>query len=103
LVSIWLQYLIVPKKSKKQKILSSLRNQARVFHVENTGELNKEKNVESRTGPSRLVFLQEDASTSTYFKKDLTKSLLLILATIALEIFIYFVSMSTDLSKILKF
>jgi hypothetical protein len=82
------------KKTKKQKIQAQLRQKAFLLNLEK----NNNNASEIQKKPKKKVSVQADTPAkidtanqiSTYFKKDFTKSLIIISVIIALEIVIYF-------------
>ncbi len=88
----------MPKKSRKEKILSKQRILAKLSP---DAKVKQEVRVEKETVPA--VQDSESIRAASYFRHDLLKSLVLILAVITLEIIFYFASMSTVWGKLFKF
>lgn len=97
----------MPKKSREQKIKASQRLYATLRDQPALKETVLEKTV--RTTPKTITPAAETAPSETerkltmYFKADFKKSLLLISCVIALEIFFYFASMSSNFAWLFKF
>lgn len=85
----------MPKKSKKQKIRAIAHFQAKMQSVSPV--------IKTEEKITELPLSQEEIVTAHYFKIDLKKSLLLISGIIALEIILYFASMSTVWFRLFKY
>lgn len=85
----------MPKKTKKQKMRALTHFQARI-HGAPVVTKTEEKANEYPLSPEEIL-------TARNFRFDLTKSLLLISGIIALEIILYFASMSTVWFKLFKY
>ncbi|MFH1826878.1 MAG: hypothetical protein ABH812_00385 [bacterium] len=84
----------MPKKTKKQKIKAELRRKEFLLKqekIQKTAYIPAKTNIsEISTQPSVTTDSKESNLIKDYFKQDLKKSLIIILAIIALEIVIYF-------------
>jgi hypothetical protein len=86
----------MPRKTRKQKKHAFAHFQAMAKDISGTT---------IKTGKSTDVysFSQQEIKTAHYFKNDLKKSLLLISGIVALEIILYFASMSTVWFRLFKY
>ncbi|MEX1052362.1 MAG: hypothetical protein WEC80_00770 [Patescibacteria group bacterium] len=84
----------MPKKTKKQKIQAQLRKKDFILN-----QAKKEKNLskiqlkakhKKLVLPDTVVNTKQEHSATTYFKKDLVKSLIIVIIIIAIEIVLYF-------------
>ena len=105
----------MPRKSKRQKLLSALRFQKKLIQEKNEGnsvpvlqfnpDIQKIQQSIQKTNEKvpDLKSDEEELLITDYFKHDLKKSIFLIAGIIALEIIFYFVTMNTNLKIMSKF
>lgn len=97
----------MPKKSREQKIKASQRLYEQLVQTPTPKEIShKEKvtTVQSSTLHTQAEPLSDKELVLTrYFQADFRKSMILISCVIALELIIYFASMSTNLAWLFKF
>ena len=97
----------MPKKSREQKIKASQRLYDTLRHQPTIRETIQEKTA---SAPRNEYFstpvsapTASEQQLTRYFMADFRKSLLLIGSVIALEIFFYFASMSSNFAWLFKF
>ncbi len=105
----WCQYGYnkrMPKKTRKEKILSQIRKQNRQkmqTHVSEPDDDLTQKKVESSVFTPAVKQSGPETAIEKYFLNDLRKSLLITGAIFALEIFFYFATMNNYLDRYLNF
>jgi len=97
----------MPKKTKHKKLLAYYRNKLRQEQLQSSPAVSINHTQQSSQGSSTIVTKKEDDVDTnlitTYFRQDFTKSILLIIGIITLELIFYFVSMSNNLRTVFKF
>lgn len=91
----------MPKKTKHKKILAYYRNKLKQEQLQSLPITSINRTQESSQESSTIVIKKEGNEdtdiVTTYFRQDFTKSILLIIGIITLELIFYFVSMSNNL------
>jgi hypothetical protein len=87
------------RKTKKEKIISQFRKQLMLLQVQQKSPPLERKDVNPQVTkaietPLKDSLSEKDWEISSYFVKDLKKSLVLITAIIALEFFLYFATIN---------
>lgn len=97
----------MPKKTKHKKILAYYRNKLKQEQLQSLPITSINRTQESSQESSTIVIKKEGNEdtdiVTTYFRQDFTKSILLIIGIITLELIFYFVSMSNNLRTVFKF
>jgi hypothetical protein len=97
----------MPKKSREQKIKASRRLYESLLHSAPRQEYSRPtvSNPEKTASAVKMILqeTEKEKIITRYFISDFKKSMLLIVCVIALELFFYFASMSTNFSWLFKF
>lgn len=86
----------MPKKTKEAKIISESRRKIKLLKPTVTG-------LQTEKTDHEYHLSKEENNIKNNFIKDFKKSLLIIIFIFTLEIILYFVSMSTYVSDLLRF
>lgn len=86
----------MPKKTKEEKIVARYRQRLKLLEQQTSSPFTETVVTKTIKEPTQSTnktfnFTEKDASLKKFFFKDLTKSLLLIVLIVALEIGLYFV------------